>query len=170
MDEVGREVAQLPGSEGSSHGDGWPPELHVLYNASRESYVRMASVLLGRRVEAEEVVQEAFVAAARHAHGVENLPAYVRRTVINGAYGVLRRRQLGDRTTVDPPPPQAPDHLIEFRDVLLKLPWNQRAVIVLRFLEGLSVRETAEIIGCRESTVRSHSRRGLKSLRKDLTP
>jgi hypothetical protein len=45
------------------------------------------------------------------------------------------------------------------------VPKRQRAVLVLRFLEGLSVEETAEILGCRPGTVKSQSARGLDPLR-----
>ncbi len=164
-----RRVTNAPAG---AHADqGWPAELQAAYASSAEILIRLAAVLLGRRAEAEEVVHDAFIAVSVRVEAVDNLDAYLRRTVINGAYGVLRRRQVAERhdTSLDPPPAEAPTHLIEFRDVLMTLSWNQRTVIVLRFLEGLSVRETAQILDCRESTVRSHSRRGLKRLRKDLS-
>lgn len=158
---------------GAQADRGWPVELQAAYASSAEVLIRLAAVLLGRRSEAEEVVHDAFIAVSVRVEAIDNLDAYLRRTVINGAYGVLRRRQVAERHDtslgLDPPPAEAPMHLIEFRDVLMTLSWNQRTVIVLRFLEGLSVRETARILDCRESTVRSHSRRGLKRLRKDLS-
>lgn len=148
----------------------WSPALQRLYLDSYEPFVRLASVLTGRRADGEEIVHDAFLAASTRTAEIDNLGAYVRRSVVNGAYGALRRRRSAERHLVDRPPDEAPAQLIEFRDVLMNLPWKQRAVIVLRFLEGLSVAQTAEIVGCRESTVRSHSRRGLHALRKELSP
>ena len=148
----------------------WPAELIEVYRDSHERLVRLAAVLLGRRSEAEEVVHDAFIATAARGADIVDVGPYVRRAVVNGAYGLLRKRRVAERHQVDPPPPDAPVHLVEFRDVLLRLSWNQRAVVVLRYLEGLSVAETALTLGCNESTVRSHSRRGLQLLRKELQP
>ena len=147
----------------------WPSELEAAYRSSFASLVRLTAVLIGRRGEAEEMVHDTFLKAATRWGEIDNVDAYLRRSVVNGAYGVLRRRRVAETHRLDPPPADAPAHLIEFRDVLMCLSWNQRAVIVLRFLEDLSVRQTAEILQLRESTVRSHSRRGLKVLRKELT-
>ena len=46
---------------------------------------------------------------------------------------------------------------------------QQRAVLVLRYYEDLADAEIATILGCPESTVRSHARRGLAALRAHLT-
>ncbi len=154
---------------GAGAASDWPAELQAAYRDSFQSLVGLAAVLIGRRSEAEEVVHDAFLGAATRFTEIENHGAYVRRSVINGANGVLRRRRVAESHRLDPPPADAPVQLIEFRDVLMSLTSSQRTVIVLRFLEGLSVRETAELLRYRESTVRSHSRRGLKALRKELS-
>jgi RNA polymerase sigma-70 factor (ECF subfamily) len=46
-----------------------------------------------------------------------------------------------------------------------ELPERQRAAIVLRVYEGLSVRETAEIMRCSEGAVKAHYHNGMKRLR-----
>ena len=45
------------------------------------------------------------------------------------------------------------------------LPPGMRAAVVLRYVEGLSVAETAEAMGCSEGNVKSQSARGLERLR-----
>jgi RNA polymerase sigma factor (sigma-70 family) len=54
------------------------------------------------------------------------------------------------------------------REALLTLPPRQRAVLVLRYLEDLSVDETAEVLGCRRGTVASQAKRALARLRETI--
>jgi RNA polymerase sigma-70 factor (sigma-E family) len=49
--------------------------------------------------------------------------------------------------------------------VLSEVPPRQRAVLVLRFFESLSIAETAEVLGCSEGTVKSQAARGLAAMR-----
>lgn len=114
-------------------------------------------------------MQEAFVSVARRWSDVRSPDAYLRRAVVNGATGVLRRRRTAEVHRPDPPPPEAPSQLVEFRDVLLTLPARQRAVLVLRYVDDRSDDDIAEILGCRRATVRSLAARGLASIRKELT-
>jgi RNA polymerase sigma factor (sigma-70 family) len=53
-------------------------------------------------------------------------------------------------------------------DALRALPKRQRAVMVLRFWDDLSVRDTAATLGISEGTVKSHTARGLAALRLSL--
>ena len=54
---------------------------------------------------------------------------------------------------------------VDLRAVLAQLPWDQRAVLVLRFFDDLSQRETAAVLGCSEGTVKSRTNRALAKLR-----
>ncbi|GIM93508.1 sigma-70 family RNA polymerase sigma factor [Paractinoplanes toevensis] len=56
----------------------------------------------------------------------------------------------------------------ELVQALQSLPARQRATVVLRFLEGLSERETAETLGCSEGTVKSQTSRALIKLKSAL--
>jgi RNA polymerase sigma factor (sigma-70 family) len=55
-------------------------------------------------------------------------------------------------------------------DQLAHLPRQQRAALVLRYYEGLSDAEIADVLGCAQSTVRSNASRALATLRIGLTP
>ncbi len=55
-----------------------------------------------------------------------------------------------------------------FRELARELTDRQRSVFILRELEGLSSQEVAEVVGCRESTVRNHLFNARKILRKAL--
>jgi RNA polymerase sigma factor (sigma-70 family) len=56
----------------------------------------------------------------------------------------------------------------EVLDVLRGLPPRQRACVVLRYYEDLSVEQTAEILGCSTGTVKSQAARGLDTLRQAI--
>ena len=49
-------------------------------------------------------------------------------------------------------------------------PRKQRAVLALRYYEGHTDAQIAELLGCSEATVRSHAARGLAALRSAATP
>ncbi|MBI3003953.1 MAG: sigma-70 family RNA polymerase sigma factor [Ignavibacteriales bacterium] len=49
-----------------------------------------------------------------------------------------------------------------------ELPTLQRAVVILRHLEGLSTRQVSRILDCSEGTVKTHLHRGLKKMKSQL--
>jgi RNA polymerase sigma-70 factor (ECF subfamily) len=55
-----------------------------------------------------------------------------------------------------------------FRELASDLTEKQRMVFILRELEGLSSQEVADVVGCRESTVRNHLFNARKVLRREL--
>jgi len=103
---------------------------------------------------------------------VSSPEAYARTMVVRSAIREKRRPWRRERSAGDALPDVAGpdlsgdvDERLRLRAALGHVPPRQRAVLVLRFLEGLSVEETAEILGCRTGTVKSQSSRGLETLR-----
>lgn len=146
----------------------WPDDLVCLYRTTYRAHARLAYAMVGSASEAEEIVQESFVALLRNWDAVKSPEPYLRRTVANNAIDVLRRREIAGRHSIDPSPPGEPEQLVELRDWLLKLPTRQRAAIVLRYVSGLDDTAIAEALQCREGTVRSLISRGLSTLRSEV--
>jgi RNA polymerase sigma factor (sigma-70 family) len=57
----------------------------------------------------------------------------------------------------------------ELDDSLRRLPYDQRAVVVLRYWLGMSESDIADAVGCRLGTVKSRHSRALAALRKELS-
>jgi RNA polymerase sigma-70 factor (sigma-E family) len=143
--------------------------------------LRFAGVLTADRALAEDVVQEVLIRVSKRWNQISQLDRpelYVRKMVVN-EYLSWRRRSWrlvpgGSGAEIDNR--VAPDHAGEYaeRDALLaelgKLPRRQRAVLVLRYYEGLSTLEIADVLGCTPGTVRGYASRALAALRVELSP
>ena len=102
----------------------------------------------------------------------DDVRAYVFKAVVNETLSWRRRRWSREVPGVDlGAARQVPgvDHEVVIRDelrgALAALPVVQRTVLVLRYHHDLADSAIADLIGCRESTVRSHARRALATLR-----
>ena len=145
----------------------WDDPLIQLYRERYEPMVRLAYLMTGDRAVAEELVQDAFVNVHRAWSRATNPPAYLRTAVVNACNSWGRRRTLELHRRPTPPDPSV---LVadEMWDALQVLPIRQRAAIVLRFYEDLPDARIAELLGCREATVRTSIHRGLARLRKEI--
>lgn len=138
--------------------------LEDLYRLRYAAMVRLAALLLGSDGNAEEVVQDAFIRVGRRWNRVQQPVAYLRTAVVNASRSQLRRTRVERRYL--PVSAEAVElGADEVWDVLAQLPYRQRAALVLRFYEGLRDEDIANALGCRPSTVRSLTHRGLTHLR-----
>jgi RNA polymerase sigma-70 factor, ECF subfamily len=128
---------------------------------------------LGDRTEAEDIAQEALVRLVQRwpLDGVENPGAWVMRVAFNLATSSFRRRS-SQRRAVDrlaqhrhPNEPLDTAEVIAVRTAILDLPERQRHAVVLRYFADLSVRETADQLGCPEGTVKTLVHQAIKALR-----
>jgi RNA polymerase sigma-70 factor, ECF subfamily len=62
------------------------------------------------------------------------------------------------------------DASVRIERALHELPTLQRAVVMLRHMEGFSTKQVSDILKCSEGTVKTHLHRGLKKMKKMLQP
>jgi RNA polymerase sigma-70 factor (sigma-E family) len=155
----------------------WPAdrdrEFTEFVTGQRAALVRVAALLVsGDLARAEDVVQTALTKLYLTWPRVrsDTAAAYARRCVVNAAMDDRRspfsRReqvsaQLPDVAAADP---ERGDAAVAMA-LLAGLPAGMRAAVVLRYVEGLSVAEAADAMGCSEGNVKSQSARGLERLR-----
>lgn len=131
----------------------------------------------GSRVEGEDLAQEALIKL------VTNWPAVARMsnpwgwlaTVAVNSSSSLWRKTLNGRKAVDRLAAmsavrcEASDaDVIDLLAIVRALPERQRKALVLRFYAQLSVRETADAMGCAEGTVKSLTHQAIRRMRADL--
>jgi RNA polymerase sigma factor (sigma-70 family) len=142
----------------------------TFYRSEYPKSVRLAYTLMGSIEGAEDVVQELFARIHPRFHQLQNPHAYLRIGIIHRCQDVWKSRRVAtDRialTLVDAP--TAASGSGELFDVLLSLPYRQRAVLVLRYWADWSEADIAEALGCRPGAVKSLASRGLAKLRKEI--
>lgn len=142
--------------------------------AERQGVLRRRAFLLcGNWADGDELTQETlarvYVAWPRIGAGAHE--AYTRRTMLNTYLNDQRKRRREVLTDVVPEPALS-DHdrelAMTLTDLLAGLPDKQRAVLVLRFWEDLTVPQIADCTGVAEGTIKSQISRGLAALRDRL--
>jgi RNA polymerase sigma-70 factor (sigma-E family) len=143
--------------------------------SARDRLRRTAYLLCGDWDRASDLVQEALIRVYVRWPRLERRGgelAYARKAVVSAYLDQVRRRSSTER-------PQETDHTVAsgedvatevatrqaLMDALAQLPPRQRACVVLRYFEDLSVEQTAALLGCTEGTVKSQTSRALFSLR-----
>lgn len=141
---------------------------------------RSAYLLVGDRGLAEDLVQTSLAKTYASWGQVRELSAargYARTVMVNTATSWFRRRSWrNEAATADPLPPgvrdraEDEDHTDRLALVaaLARLPARQRAVVVLRFYEDLSVEQTAQVLSVTSGTVKSQTSHALAKLRASL--
>jgi RNA polymerase sigma-70 factor (ECF subfamily) len=155
--------------------------------------LRIAEIATGSRDDALDIVQDAMLQLARHyAHrpAGEWLPLFHRildnkildwqrrQTVRRRLFGTATDTNQGDEDPLELIPDLSqPDGAQQLKRAqamavleraLRNLPKRQRQAFVLRIWEGLSVEETAAVMGCGDGSVKTHLSRALHALREQL--
>ena len=153
---------------------------------------RLARGLVRDNGEAEDIVQESYVRAFTHLDGFRGdstLATWLSRIVVNEALGRLRKTRRAERfVATDDPRRQAeiipfplnastddPERAMAQRQILKlveeatdSLPDAYRTVFVARVIEGMSIEETASLLGLRPETVKTRLHRARSLVRKEL--
>lgn len=143
--------------------------------AQQARLFRIAFAVCGDAYLAEEAVAEAFARSwpALGRGSVDDPGAYLRRTVVNVLHGRFRRlaieRRARERRNADGRGGLDAATDVADRDVVLRalhrLPERQRAVVALRYYEGLSESQIAAELGIPAGTVKSATARATARLR-----
>lgn len=170
-------------------GDGALSDFTAVVAAHKTRMFRLAWLLTHDRDEAEDLVADAFAAMFARTRrpavdgdgdgGIADMGAYLRRTMINRMVGSSRRRRrLSFEPTADLDPVAAESSAgagaVDTADAmawaLRQLSVQQRAVLALRYYEGLSEQEIASSLGVTVGAVKTHAHRGIARLRQLLDP
>lgn len=135
----------------------------------RTQLLRSALLLTGDRALADDLVQEASIKVAQRWGQLRTQQpmAYARQIIYRDHVSWWRRRretptaEIRDRAAIE----ADPAHRTVVLTALAALPRGQRAVVVLRYFEDLTERQTAEVLGIAIGTVKSQAHDALRTLR-----
>lgn len=155
---------------------------HSLIDTVRDRLYRLALRMTGDGGEAEDVVQEVIISGWQRKEEIirlDNPPAWLLRMTHNRAIDRLRSRRTralnetaaaaGDRCERTPHRiAESADTLDHIHRLIGRLPTDQRTVLQLREVEGMSYREIAEATGLSMDRVKVYLHRGRNQLRQWL--
>jgi len=172
------------------NGTGAVEELRSILSTSLPLFHRSAYRLLGNSADAEDAVQDALLAAYTHLHqfkGQSQMSTWLTAIVHNSARMQLRSRRRHIHISLDEPIAEDPDYSLlseladgapspeqecrdselnsRLRGLTAQLSPTLLRTFHLRDIEGLSIRETAEILGVPIGTVKAQLARARKKLK-----
>jgi RNA polymerase sigma-70 factor (ECF subfamily) len=145
-----------------------------LLDRSLNRHLRLATVILGNREDAEDAMGDAALRAWQHIGSLrdpDRFDAWFGRILVNVCRDRIRERQRGRASVLSSDPASGGDQFADsveraaLHQALGELTPEHRAVVALRYLEGLTVDEIAEYTGTRAGTVKSRLHYGLAELR-----
>lgn len=149
-------------------------EFTSFVTGSSARLLHIARLICGDAHQAEDLVQASLFTTYRKWNSVrrEDPFAYTRRSIVNGHISWWRRgarREMATDDLPDRPSASNPHLAVERRETLRlalrQLTKRERTVVVLRFIEDLSERQTAEELDIAVGTVKSTTARALGKLR-----
>jgi RNA polymerase sigma factor (sigma-70 family) len=146
----------------------------AFFRAAFPKAVAVARRVTGEHAGAEDAAIEAMAKAHLHWRRIGLEPwreRWVLRVAVNEAIRRLPRATAGTGDDVASENADPAEEVVlrqALAAALGRLPRRQREVVVLRYLVGLSETQVAEALDISHGTVKTHLRRGLAGLRKDM--
>jgi len=157
--------------------------LRRIYEKYKKDLLRLAAILLNDVSDAEDIVHDVFVSFAQSAETLKlsgNLKSYLLTCVANRARNRNRVNQHRQTRMLDKAEPVAsdakrPDHwlicceeLRKWSDIMSRLPYEQREVVILHLRGGMKFREIAGLQNISINTAKGRYRYGINKLRSIL--
>lgn len=152
-----------------------PPEFGELYQRCADLVYRAAFRVTGSAADAEDILQSVFLRVLTREDRLDaarSPEAYLRRAAINAGIDLIRRRSSQSHQAVDerlPVSQQSSPILKErLRRAIAQLPPRDAELFVLRYVEGLSNGELAQLLGMEKVTVATRLHRIRQTLQETL--
>ena len=159
----------------------------VLFERFRGRVYNTALRVVGAPDHASDVLQDVFVLLFRKIHRFKEravFASWVYRITVNASLDHLRRIRRSPRTSAPPLVLDGPDEVLDLsdperraahrdlevhvREALMTLSDRLRIVVILRYLEGQSYADIAEILECSIGTIKSRLNRAHTAMRRQL--
>jgi len=151
---------------------------HLLIDRHAAAMLRLAETLVPRSQDAEDLLQETFLAAFRGVgtfEGRSSVKTWLYAILFRQAALFRRRRGMTSLALSDDASRLTPSHTdaiearLDLQAALARLPGDFRAILILRELDGLSYDEIASVLALPRGTVESRLHRARAALRKMLS-
>ena len=173
MDEPLRLVAGSSGEETRAASE--PLSFELFFESEARTLFRRLCAVTGNAAEAEEIMQDAFLALWERWDRVARMDdptGYLYRTAMNVFRKRARRAVLAVRRAIAPAPDPAPfSQIDEQQDLVMALAGltpRQRAALVLTDVLDYSSEEAGRALGIRPGTVRGLASRARDALRSEM--
>ncbi len=136
--------------------------------SATDSLYRVSKSILKNDADCEDAVQEAITTAFEKLHTLRQdayAKTWLTRILINECYDFLKRREKTVALLTEPKESRESTDYSDLYQALSTLKREYRLTLVLHYLEGYSVEETAGIMHTNTGTVKSRLSRGRKYLR-----
>ena len=152
-------------------------ELESVIVREQDMLFRFAYMRVGRRTDAEDIVQDVFLKLFRSSESlssVRNVKHYLIRSISNACKDFHRRKQdilpleKAEREMVSDDDLKMYEEYLRITVLARTLPQEQREVLYMKCIDGLKFREISDILDIPEATVKSRYRYAIQGIQKQL--
>ena len=152
-------------------------ELESIIVREQDMLFRFAYMRVGRRTDAEDIVQDVFLKLFRSSESlksVRNVKHYLIRSISNACRDFHRRKQdilpleKAEREMASDDDLKMYEEYLRITALARTLPPEQREVLYMKCIDGLKFREISDILDIPEATVKSRYRYAIQAIQKQL--